>query len=66
MPWSLKLYNQAKDSKLCHLLKDLAFLDQNVQHVKKVRNNSSSLLQFMKKREKEIEKNADAKRHTWL
>lgn len=53
MPWSFKLYNQAKDSKLCHLLKDLAFLDQNAQHVKKVKNNSSSLLQFMKKREKE-------------
>lgn len=29
MPWSSKLYSQAKDSKLYHFLKDLAFLDQS-------------------------------------
>ena len=46
MPQSSKLYSQAKDSKLYHLLKDLAFLNQKAQHVKKVRNNSSSSLQL--------------------
>lgn len=48
MPWSSKLYSQAKDSKLYHLLKGLPFLDHKAQHIKKAGNNSSSLLQLKK------------------